>query len=228
MACAWPLLSILFSFSSSNFYIFSKIEYKSQQIKCFQLENIKTSWKTALILVVEMGHFKVTVMFTERLATWQAEKYSSHSELSAGHYSFAAKTIFTQWNMKVVLLSYTVLVQLNFIPVELCLCRKDLQLGAISNHSDWGTFSELKYNLSYIFFKTISIPRILNNCFIVCPKHTYRCDLVFMYEWRENASFSVRKWWPRPRSRDEIAYFKVPSILRKIKRCWTFQCINRK
>ena len=84
--------------------------------------------------------------------------------------------------MKVVLLSYTVLVQINFIPVELCLCRKDLQWGAISNHSDWGTFSELKYNLSYIFFKTISIPRILNNCFIVCPKHTNRCDLIFMYE----------------------------------------------
>ena len=111
--------------------------------------------------------------------------------------------------------------KINFIPVELCVCRKDLQFGVISNHSDWGTFSELKYNLSYIFFKTISISRILNNCFIVCPKHTYRCDLVFMY-------FSVRKWRPRPRSRGEIAYFKLPSILRKIKRCWTFQCINRK
>ena len=57
-----------------------------------------------------------------------------------------------------------------------------LQFGAISNHSDWGTFSELKYNLSCIFFKTISIFRISNNCFIVCPKHTFRCDLVFMYE----------------------------------------------
>ena len=84
--------------------------------------------------------------------------------------------------MKVVLLSYTFLVQINCIPVELCVCRKDLQFGAISNHSDWGTFSELIYNLSYIFFKTISIFRILNNCFIVCPKHTYRCDLVFVYE----------------------------------------------
>ena len=84
--------------------------------------------------------------------------------------------------MKVVLLSYTVLVQINCIAVELCVCRKDLQFGAISNHSDWGTFSELKYNLSYIFFKTISIFRILNNCFLVSPKHTYRCDLVFMYE----------------------------------------------
>ena len=84
--------------------------------------------------------------------------------------------------MKVVLLFYTVLVQLNCIPVELCVCRKDLQFGAISNHSDWGTYSELKYNLSYIFFKTISIFRISNNCFIVRPKHTYSCDLVFVYE----------------------------------------------
>ena len=83
---------------------------------------------------------------------------------------------------EVVLLFYTVLVQINCIPVELGVCRKDLQFGAISNHSDWGTFSELKYNLSLIFFKTISIFRILNNCFIVCPKHTYGCDLVFMYE----------------------------------------------
>ena len=83
---------------------------------------------------------------------------------------------------EVVLLFYAVLVQINCIPVELGVCRKDLQFGAISNHSDWGTFSELKYNLSLIFFKTISTFRILNNCFIVCPKHTYGCDLVFMYE----------------------------------------------
>ena len=78
--------------------------------------------------------------------------------------------------MKVVPLFYTVLIQINCIPVELFVCRKDLQFGAISNHSDWSTFSEPKYNLSHIFFKTISIFRILNNCFIVCPKHTYRCD----------------------------------------------------
>ena len=101
------------------------------------------------------------------ITTKQAEKYSSRSELSADHYSFAAKTVFAQLNMRVVLLSYTVLVQINCIPVELCVCRKDFQFGAISNHSDWGTFSETKYNLSYIFFKTISIFRILNNCFIV-------------------------------------------------------------
>ena len=69
--------------------------------------------------------------------------------------------------MKVVLLSYTVLVQINCIPVELCVCKKDLQFRAISNHSDWGTFSELKCSLSYIFFKTILTFRILNNCFIV-------------------------------------------------------------
>ena len=116
------------------------------------------------------------------ITTRQAEKYSLRCELSADHYLFAAKTIFTQWNMKAVLLFYTVLVQINCIPVELCVCRNDLQFSAISNHPDWGTYSELKYNLSYIFFKTISIFRILNNCFIVFPKHTYRCALVFMYE----------------------------------------------
>ena len=57
------------------------------------------------------------------ITTRQAEKYISRCELSADHYSFAAKTIFTQWNMKVALLSYTVLVQINYIPVELCVCR---------------------------------------------------------------------------------------------------------
>ena len=92
----------------------------------------------------------------------------------------------------VVLPSYTVLVQINRIPVELYVCRKDLQFGAISNDSDWGTFNEPKYNLSYIFFNTISISRWLNNCFIICPEHMYRCDLVFMYERRENATFSAR------------------------------------
>ena len=196
----------------------------------FQLHKITTSRKIHIqklsqaVWFVSRSHsdcFHETFMNNRHvyITTRQAEKYSSRCELSADHYSFAAKTDFTQWNMKVVLLSYTVLVQTNCIPVELCVCRKDIQFGAISNHSDWGTFSEPQYNLSYIFFKTISICRILNNCFIVCPKHMYKCDLVFMYEGRENASFSVRKWWPRPQSRGEIAYFKLPSILKKIKRC---------
>ena len=92
----------------------------------------------------------------------------------------------------VVLLSYTVLVQINHIPVELCVCRKDLQFSALLNHSDWDTFSEPKDNLSYIFFNTISIFRWLNNCFIICPKHMYICHLIFMYKRRENASFSAR------------------------------------
>ena len=82
-------------------------------------------------------------MFTLRLDKLKSI-YSSRCELSAGHYSFAAKTIFTQWILKVVLLFYTVLVQINCIPMELCVCRKDLQFSAISNHSDWDTFSELK------------------------------------------------------------------------------------
>ena len=159
----------------------------------FQLHKITTSRKIHIQKLsqadwfVNRSHsdcFRETFMNNRHvyITTRQAEKYSSRCQLSADQYSFAAKTIFTQWNMKVVLLSYTVLVQINCIPVELCVCRKDLQFGAISNHSDWGTFSELKCNLSYKFFKTISIFRILNNCFIVCPKHTYRCDLVFMYE----------------------------------------------
>ena len=108
------------------------------------------------------------------ITTRQAVKYSSRSVLSASHCTIH-------------------LSQINRIPVELYVCKNDLQFGAISNHSEWGTFSEPKYNLSYILFKTISIFRILNNCFIVHPKHTYRYDLVFTYEWRENASILVRK-----------------------------------
>ena len=69
-----------------------------------------------------------------------------------GYYSFAAKKIFIQWNMKVVLSDDTTFVQINCIPVELCVCRKDLKFNAILNHSDWGTFNEPKYDLSYKFF----------------------------------------------------------------------------
>ena len=36
------------------------------------------------------------------------------------------------------------------------MCRKDLKVIAILNHSDWGTFNEPKYNLSNKFFDTIS------------------------------------------------------------------------
>ena len=32
------------------------------------------------------------------------------------------------------------------------MCRKDLKFNAILNHSDWGTFNEPKYDLSYKFF----------------------------------------------------------------------------
>ena len=58
--------------------------------------------------------------------------------------------------MKVVLPADTTFVQINRIPVELCVCRKDLKFNAILNHSDWGAFNEPKYDLSYKFFGTIS------------------------------------------------------------------------
>ena len=58
--------------------------------------------------------------------------------------------------MKVVLPADTIFVQINRIPVELCVCRKDLKFNAILNQSDWGTFNEPKYDLSYTFFDTIS------------------------------------------------------------------------
>ena len=48
--------------------------------------------------------------------------------------------------MKVVLPADTTFVQINRIPVELCVCRKDLKFNAILNQSDWGTFNEPKYD----------------------------------------------------------------------------------
>ena len=42
------------------------------------------------------------------------------------------------------------------------------RLGFLNNDDK----TEPKYNLSYILFKTISLFRKLNNCFIICPKHT--------------------------------------------------------
>ena len=72
------------------------------------------------------------------------------------------------------------------------MCRKDLKLIAILNHSDWGTFNEPKYNLSTKFFDTISSFRKVDRWFIICPKHMCRFDLVFLYERRENASISVK------------------------------------
>ena len=53
--------------------------------------------------------------------------------------------------MKVVLPADTTFVQINRIPVELCVCRKDLKFNAILNHSDWGTFNEPKNDLSCKF-----------------------------------------------------------------------------
>ena len=46
--------------------------------------------------------------------------------------------------MKVVLPADTTFVQINRIPVELCVCRKDLKFNAILNQFDLGTFSEPK------------------------------------------------------------------------------------
>ena len=63
--------------------------------------------------------------------------------------------------------------------MELGMCRKDLEFNAILNHTDWGTFNKPKYDLSYMFFDTISSFRMIDRWFIICPKHMYRFDLVF-------------------------------------------------
>ena len=76
--------------------------------------------------------------------------------------------------MKVVLPVDTTFVQINRIPVELCVCRKDLKFNAILNHSTLGTFNEPKYDLSYMFFDTISSFRKVERWFIICPKHMSR------------------------------------------------------
>ena len=82
--------------------------------------------------------------------------------------------------MKVVPPADTTFVQINRIPVELCVCRKDLNFNAILSHSDWDT--------SYKFFDTISSFRKMHRLFIICSKHMCRFDLVFLYERRENPS----------------------------------------
>ena len=94
--------------------------------------------------------------------------------------------------MKVVLPADTTFVQMNRIPVELCVCRKDLKFGNILNHSDWGTFNEPKYDLRYKLFDTISSFRMVDRWFIICAKHMCRFDLVFLYERKENTSISVK------------------------------------
>ena len=94
--------------------------------------------------------------------------------------------------MRVVLPADTTFVQINRIPVELCVYRKDLKFNAILNHSDWGTFNEPKYDLSYMFFDTISSFIKMDRWFITCPKHMCRFYLVFLYERRENAPISVK------------------------------------
>ena len=94
--------------------------------------------------------------------------------------------------MKVVPPADTTFVQIIRIPVELCVCRKDLKFNAILNQSDWGTFNEPKYDLSYKYFDTISSFRKLDIWFIICSKHMCRFDLVFLYERGENTSISVK------------------------------------
>ena len=94
--------------------------------------------------------------------------------------------------MKAVLPTDTTFVQINRIPVELCVCRKDLKFNAILNQSDRGIFNEPKYNLSYKFFDTISSFRKVNRWFIICPKHMCRFERVFLYEQGENASISFK------------------------------------
>ena len=62
-----------------------------------------------------------------------------------GHYSFAQKRFpHKLWNVKVVLPADTTFVQINRIPVELCVRRKDLKFNAILNH--WGIINEPKIN----------------------------------------------------------------------------------
>ena len=95
--------------------------------------------------------------------------------------------------MKVVLPADTTFDQINRIPVELCVCRKDLKFNVFLNHSDWGIFNEPKYDPSYMFVDTISNFRMVDRLrFIIYPKHMCRFDLVFLYERRENASVSVK------------------------------------
>ena len=94
--------------------------------------------------------------------------------------------------MKVIPPADTTFVQINRILVELCACRKDLKFNAILNQSDWGTFNEPKYDLSYKFFDTISSFRKVDRWFIMRPKHMCRFELVFLYERGENASISVK------------------------------------
>ena len=73
------------------------------------------------------------------------------------------------------------------------MCRKYLKFNAILNHSDWGTFNEPKYDLSFKFFDTISSFKKVDRWFTIRPKHKLcRFDLVFLYERRENASILVK------------------------------------
>ena len=92
----------------------------------------------------------------------------------------------------VVLPVDTTFVQINRIPVELYVCRKDLKFNAILNNSDRGSFNEPNHDLSLMVFDTISSFRMVDRWFIICPKHMCRFDLVFLYEQRESASISVK------------------------------------
>ena len=55
----------------------------------------------------------------------------------------------------------------------------------------------------------------MDRWFIICPKHIYRCDLVFLYERRENASFSAKSG--NDGRTNAVVYFKLPLILKKNK-----------
>ena len=82
--------------------------------------------------------------------------------------------------MKVVLPADTTFVEINHIPVELCVCRKELKFNTILNHSDWGIFNKPKYDLSYKFFHTISSFRKVDRWFTTWPKHMCRFNLIFL------------------------------------------------
>ena len=53
------------------------------------------------------------------------------------------------------------------------MCRKDLKFNAILNHSDWGTFNEPKYDLSHMFFDTISSFTMVERWFIIIMSKAY-------------------------------------------------------
>ena len=90
--------------------------------------------------------FQQLVCFAEcRMQNGLYDSQWTLRELSVGHYSFAQKRFpHKLWNVKVVLPADTTFIQINRIPVELCVRRKDLKFNAILNH--WGIINEPKIN----------------------------------------------------------------------------------